>query len=100
MSGQPRVYHGPVQGELRPLQYAALVVEPALGGAAARLGRWFVVVAFLPNVLRTEDEKAALGIYSAQSPSSVSVASPGYAIGYCRVKCSLCSVQQVWWSLH
>ena len=28
------------------------------------------------------------------------MASSGYAMGYCKVKCSLCSVQKLWWSLH
>ena len=32
-----------------------------------------------------------------QSPASVSVASPGHAIRHCKIKCSLCSVQQLWW---
>ena len=36
----------------------------------------------------------------AQSPTSVWVASPGHAMGSCKVGCSLCCVQQVWWGLH
>ena len=28
------------------------------------------------------------------------MASPGHALGHCKVKCSLCSGKQVWWSLH
>ena len=44
--------------------------------------------------------EALLGNHSAQRPASVCVASPGHAMGHCKVKCSLCSVQQVWWSLH
>ena len=28
------------------------------------------------------------------------MASPGHALGHCKVKCTLCSGQQVWWSLH
>jgi len=41
-----------------------------------------------------------LGKPSAQSPVSLLVASPGHAMGHCRVKYSICSLQQVWWSLH
>ena len=44
--------------------------------------------------------EAVLGNHCAQSPASVWVASPGHALGHCKVKCILCSVQQVWWSLH
>ena len=44
---------------------------------------------------------ALLGNHSAQSPtSSVRVASPGHAMGHCKVKCSLCSVQKWWRSLY
>ena len=42
------------------------------------------------------DVGSPLGNYSAQSPASVRMARPEHAIGHCRVKCSLCSVQQVW----
>ena len=43
-------------------------------------------VTFLsPSVMQ-----AVLGNHSAQSPASVSVASPGHAIGHCKVKYSLC----------
>ena len=41
-----------------------------------------------------------LGNHCAQSPASVWVASPGHALGHCKVKCTLCSGQQVWGSLH
>ena len=44
--------------------------------------------------------KLALRNHSAQSPASVSVASPGHVLGHCKVKCRLCSVQQVWRGLH
>ena len=37
---------------------------------------------------------------SSQSPASARVASAGHAMGHCKVKCGLYSVQQVWWSLH
>ena len=43
---------------------------------------------------------AAIGNHSAQSPASVSVANSGHAMGHYKGKYSLCSVQQVWWSLH
>jgi len=41
-----------------------------------------------------------LSSHYAKSPESVCVASPGHAMGHCKVKCSLCSAQKVWWSLH
>ncbi len=44
--------------------------------------------------------QAVLGNHCAQSPASVYVASPGHALGHWKVKCSLCSAQQVWWSLQ
>ena len=44
--------------------------------------------------------QAVLGNHCAQSPVSVWVASPGHALGHCKVKCTLISGQQVWWSLH
>ena len=44
--------------------------------------------------------QALLGNHCAQSPANVWVASPGHALGHCKVKCTLCSGQQVWWSLH
>ena len=46
------------------------------------------------------DVEAPLGNHCAKSPANVWVASPGHTMGHCKVKCSLCSVQQVWWSLH
>ena len=67
-------------------------------GAAEGPGRWFVGVAVLPvSDYFIEEEEAALGNHSVQSPASVWVASPGHAMGHWKVKCSLCSVQQVWW---
>ena len=44
--------------------------------------------------------QAVLGNYCAECPTSVWVASPGHALGHCKVKCTLCSGQQVWRSLH
>ena len=73
-------------------------MEPALG-AAEEPGRWFVGVAVLP-VWRFPEEEAALGNHSAQSPASVRVASTRHAMLQYNFKCILCSVQQVWWSLH
>ena len=46
-------------------------------------------------------KEAVIGNHCAQSPASVCVASPpGYAVGHWKVKYSLRSAQQVWWSLH
>ena len=44
---------------------------------------------------RLPEEEAALRNHSAQSPASVQVAIPGHAMGHCKVKHSLCSVQQM-----
>ena len=44
--------------------------------------------------------EAVLSNHCAQSPASVCVTSPGHAVGHWKVECSLCSAQQVWWSLH
>ena len=48
VNSQPWACHGPLQGQMRPLQCAAGVGKPALG-AAAGLGRWFVGVVVLLN---------------------------------------------------
>ena len=61
-------------------------------GAAAGLGRWFVGVAVLLNAGEFSVVEALLGNHSAQSPGSVSVATPGHAMGHFKFKCSLCSV--------
>ena len=45
-------------------------------------------------------EEAPLGNHSAQSPDRTKLASPGHAMGHCKVRCSLCIVHQVWWGLH
>ena len=47
-----------------------------------------------------EDVEVPLGNHSAQSPASLCLASLGYGMGHYQDKCSLRSVQQVWWSLH
>ena len=49
---------------------------------------------------RFSAEEAPLGTHSAQRPSSVWMASFGHVMGQCKVKCSLCSVQQVWRNLQ
>ena len=53
------------------------------------------VTLWSPSVMQ-----AVLGNHCAQSPASVGVASPGHALGHCKVKWTLCSGQHVWWSLH
>ena len=45
-------------------------------------------------------QEALLANHSAHSPANVCVPCPGYVLGHCKVKCTLCSGQQVWWSLH
>ena len=44
--------------------------------------------------------EAVVSDHSAQSPSSVCVASPGHAMGHCKLKKSLCGVQKLWRSLY
>ena len=71
-------------------------------GAAAGLG-WVQIVrgaCGYAGLWRFPEEGAALGTHSAQSPVGVQVASTGHAPGHCKVKCTLCSGQQVWCSLH
>ena len=88
---------------MQPLQCAEVVVvaEPALS-AATGLGRWFVDAAVLLNDgVSQMDVEVPLGNYSAQSPANVQVVSAKQAIGDCKVKCSLCCVEeQVWCSLY
>ena len=84
---------------MQPLVYGAGVVEPALG-AAPGLGRWFVGGCGFAECWSFPDVEAPFGNHSAQSPASVQMASPGHAMGHCKVKCSMCSMQQVWWYLH
>ena len=50
----------------------------------------------MAGLWRFLEEEAAPGNHSAQSPASVCVSSSGHAMGHCKVKCSLCSVQQAW----
>ena len=74
--------------------------RPALG-AVAGPSRWFVGVAVLPLSEDFVEEEAALGNHSAQSPASVWAASPGHAMGHCKLKCRFCIVQQLpSWGLH
>ena len=49
---------------------------------------------------RFPEEETELGHQSTQTRASVRVASPGHAMGHCKVKCSLCLEHQVWWALH
>ena len=85
---------------MQPLQSAAGVVEPALGAPTAELGRWLVWVAVFHYVeirrgggsTRQLAHRAlpvlklpALGM---PRGTAISTAAP------------VCSLQQVWWSLH
>ena len=45
-------------------------------------------------------EEALLANHSKQNPASVCLASPGHVMRHCKSKRSLCSAQQVWWSLY
>ena len=79
---------------MQPLLCAAGVEEPVLG-AVAGLGRQVVCGSFgFAECWSYPDAETALGNESAQSPASVQIASPGHAIGHCKVKCILCSMQQ------
>ena len=55
---------------------------------------------FFAGESRFPKEEAALGNHSAQSPASARVASPGHAMGHCKVNCSLRCVPQGWCGLH
>ena len=72
----------------------------ACTGGCSRAGQVVCWACGFVGLWRFPEEEAALGYNSAQSPASVRVASPGHAVGHCKVKCSLCSVQQAWWGLH
>ena len=54
----------------------------------------------MPVCGKFPEEESLLGYHSAQSPTCVWVASPGHDVGQFKVKCSLCSAQEVCWSLH
>ena len=45
-------------------------------------------------------EEVLLANQSASRALPMCVASSEHAMGHSKAKCSLCSVQQVWWSLH
>ena len=64
-------------------------------GWAGGLGSWDI-----SSLWGFPEEGAALGNYSVQSPASALVASPEHAMGYFKIKCSLCCVQQVRRGLH
>ena len=93
MHGYGKIHdRGALQGQMQPLQCAAVVKRPALGTVAGP-GRWFAGVAVLLLSGDFVEEEAALGNHSAQSPASVWVASPGHAMGHYKVKHSLCNVK-------
>ena len=70
VGGQPWAYRDALQGQMQPLQCAAVLKRPALG-AAAGPSRWFSGVAVLQLSGDFVEEEAALGNHSAQSPASV-----------------------------
>ena len=63
------------------------VLRPGLTGG-------LLVLRFSDECRNLLDVEAPLGNHSVPSPASLQVASPGHALGHCKVKCSLCSVQQ------
>ena len=70
VSSQPWACHGPLQGQIQPLQCAAGVVEPALGAVLGWAGgSW--CCGFAGLCVAFPDEEAALANHSAQSPASV-----------------------------
>ena len=81
MCGQPWACYGALQGQIQPLQFAAVVKRPALS-AVAGPSRWFVGFAGLLVSGDFVEEEAALGSHSAQGPASVQVASSGHAMGH------------------
>ena len=67
----------------------------------AGLGRWFWGVVVLPLAGDFHSgEEAPLGNHCAQSSVSACLASPGYAMGHCKIKFSLYRGQQIWWTLR
>jgi len=101
MNGHSWACRGALQSQMQSLQCAAGVVEPVCTGGCGRDGQVICRGCGFASLWRfPSEEEAALGNHGAQSPASMWVASPGHTIGHCKVKCSLCSVQQVWWSLH
>ena len=77
------------------------MVEPALGTQAV-LGRWVVRIAVLPvgGDFQRRRQDSATTAHRALLLPICEVASPGHAMGYCKDKCSLCSVKQQRRSLH
>jgi len=100
VGGQAWACHGPLEGQMQSLQCAAGIVEACTGcfgwgGQQVVCGVWdFAECWSFPDV------GVLLSNRSAQSPAGMPVTRPGHIIGHCKVKCSLCSVQKVWWSLH
>jgi len=86
VSDQPWACHGVLHGQMQPLECASGVVGPALG-AAAGLGMWFVGVVVLLLVcgyFKGRKQYSATTAHSALLVS-VSVPSPGHAMGHCMV---------------
>ena len=98
VSAQLWAIHGPLQGQMQPLQCSAGLVEPALGAAAGRC-RWFgrVMVLLVSGVVQ---RWRLCSVTTAHRAPPVCVTSPGHAVGHWKVKCNLCRVHQVWWSLY
>ena len=82
---------------------AAFVACSRCGGACTgywgRAGQVVCGGCGFPAFWRFSGKEALLGNHIAQSPASVFVARPGFVMGHCKVKCSLCNVQQGLWSL-
>ena len=72
----------------------------ACTGGCGRAGQVVCGGRGFAGLKRILEEEAALGNHSKQNPASVWVTNSWHDMGHCQVKCSLCSVQQVWWSLQ
>ncbi len=99
VSDQPWKRHSPVQGQMQHLECAGGVEETALG-AAAGLGRWVVGVANLQKARVFLRCGAVAWQPQRTEPCHCVSYRPGHVLGHWKVKCSLCSAQQVWWSLY
>ena len=60
-----------------------------------RAGQVVCVMCSCAGFWRFSMQEALLANHSAHSPANLCVPCPGYVLGHCKVKCRLCSVQQV-----
>ena len=76
------------------------MVSRSGGACTGGCGTAVQVVSVASGFVMFWSPSAMEAVLSNHCSASVWVASPGHALGHCKVKCTLCSGQQVWWSLH